>query len=163
MKKLLTALLFLNGSFIFAQKAVNKEYFQIIENMFQEVFSNLDSTRLENYVTPDFILFEDGQVYNNDSVRIIIKNLIIQFKSEENKDKKFERINSFEFLGSHSDENSGWIYYRNFADFKMDGVSIAKLHWLESANFIQTNQGWRISFLHSTIAKESIIQNTHNQ
>ena len=154
MKNLILCLFLLSGSFLLAQTNHEKEFQETIENFFQEVFSELDSTRLEKYVTKDFVLFEDGEIYNNDSVKIMIKNLIHQFSSEENKGKKLERINSFEFLGADSDQNSGRIYYRNFAEFKMDGTKIAQLHWLESANFIRTDEGWKIAFLHSTLVKD---------
>lgn len=154
MKTFIATFLFLSGSFAFAQNADEKEFQRMIKNLFQEVFSDLDSTRIDQYLTKEFILFEDGEVFNNDSVKLVINNLIQQFNSDENKNRKFKRINSFEFLNAHSDGNSGWIYYRNFAEFKMDGTTIARMHWLESANFIKTKDGWRIAFLHSTIVKE---------
>src|SRR5690606_1279419 len=98
--------------------------------------------------------FEDGEIWNNDSVKNAIKNIKSQFENSENKTNKFERINRFEFLRSHSDNHFGWIAYHNYADILMNQTSIAKLHWVETATFIKTDRGWMIHSLHSTIFKD---------
>ncbi len=155
MKKALFLSIFLSLNwFSFAQKAEEKELEIIIENLFENVFSILDSTKIDTYLTDDFILYEDGEIWNKDSIQNMVRQMTEQFNSEDNKKYTFKRTNQFKFAKSHIEGNSGWIYYENFADFTMDGNSIAKMHWLESAHFIRTGKGWKISFLHSSPVKE---------
>lgn len=115
----------------------------------------MDSTRLEKFLTDDFMQFEDGKVFNQDSIRGVIKNLIQQFESEKNMEKNLERLNSFVFLKSNSDENLGWISYQNSAEFKMNGIRIAEIKWLGTAQFVRTSEGWKIAFIHNTQIRDN--------
>ncbi|SMC64572.1 hypothetical protein SAMN06296427_10597 [Moheibacter sediminis] len=142
------------ASVSFAQSANESEFKKLVENSFQEIWSNMDESKISKYYTEDFLLLEDGEIWNNDSVKVAINDIKSRFQSEENKMHKFERINRFEFLKSHSDNNSGWIAYHNYADIKMNETSIAKIHWIETAMFIKDKNGWRIQALHSTPFKE---------
>lgn len=154
MKNTITILTLIFSSLSFAQSANEAEFKKLVENSFKEIWSNLDESKISKYYTEDFILLEDGEVWNNDSVKIAVNDIKSRFESEENKMHKFERINRFEFLKSHSDTNSGWIAYHNYADIKMNETSIAKIHWIETAMFIKDKNGWRIQALHSTTFKE---------
>jgi hypothetical protein len=138
----------------FAQNNNKVELEKTIENSFQEIWSELDETQIGKFYTTDFTLFEDGQIYNIDSVRNVITGQKQQFGSDENKMHKFGRNNRFEFIESSADGNTGWISYRNFAEFTMDGTPIANVQWLESAILIRTEEGWKIRFLHSTMVKD---------
>ncbi|NLN32951.1 MAG: nuclear transport factor 2 family protein [Flavobacteriaceae bacterium] len=155
MKTFVAVIFFIAGSFLCAQNNSEKDFRNLIERFYQEVYSETDSTRLEKFLTDDFIQFEDGKVFNQDSLRVVIKNLIQQFESEQNNDRNLERLNSFEFLKSNSDENSGWISYRNSAEFKLDGIRIAEIKWLGTAQFIRTSEGWKIAFIHNTLIREN--------
>ncbi len=154
MKKYLGIIYFLTAGISLSQSREDKIFESLVENSFQEIWSNLNTGKIATYYTDDFVLFEDGEIQNIDSVYAIINNLSEQFNSEENKNHKFERTNQFKFIKSHVEEDSGWIYYENFADFTMDGTSISKMHWLESAICIKTADGWKIRFLHSSPVKE---------
>lgn len=131
-----------------------KELEALVQNFFEEVFSNLNVEKLDEFVTSDFMLFEDGEIWEKTKVAAVVQQLKDQFNSEENKNNTFKRINSFQFIRSKIDGNTATLYYENFADYTMNGKSISKMHWLESVNFIQTPEGWKMSFMHSTIAKE---------
>lgn len=154
MKNSIAVLVLLFGSFLWAQSANETEFRKLIENSFQEIWSNLDESKILQYYTEDFLLMEDGEIWNNDSVKVAIKNVKERFESLENKQNKFERVNKFEFIKSHADGNFGWIAYHNFADILMNGTSIAKIHWLETATFIKEKNEWKIQSLHSTPFKE---------
>lgn len=142
------------SSYLYPQSGADSEFKKIVENSFQEVMSDLDENEIRKYYTDDFVLFEGGEIFNLDSLRNYVVNSREMFSSEENKKHKFERINKFEFLKSGSEGGLGWIAYHNYAEFKMDGNTISKIHWLESATFVRTEDGWKISFLHSTPYKE---------
>ena len=154
MKKIGLLLLVCFVQTTFAQNSEAIELQKTIENSFREIWSELDENQVEKFYTPEFILFEDGEVYNLDSVKNVIRSQKEQFNSEENKAHKFERFNRFEFIRSETEGNTGFIYYHNFADFTMDGTTIANIHWLESAVLTRTKQGWKIKFLHSTLVKD---------
>ncbi len=154
MKNTVTILILLLGSILWAQSANEAEFKKIVENSFQEIWSNMDESTISKYYTEDFLLLEDGEIWNNDSVKVAIKDIKSRFDSSENKAHKFERINKFEFIKSYSDTNSGWIAYHNYADILMNGNSIAKIHWIETAIFIKEKNGWRMNSLHSTPFKE---------
>jgi len=142
------------SSFLYSQSDTENELQKIVENSFQEIWSDLDENKIPDYYASDFILFEDGEIYNRDSVRNYILNSKVMFSLEENKKHQFERINRFEFIKSGVEGNLGWIAYHNYAEFKMDGNVISNMHWLESATFIKTKDGWKMNFLHSTPFKE---------
>lgn len=154
MKNSITLLSLLFSAFLFAQSEAENKFKRIIEDSFQEIWSNLDESKISKYYTEDFLLMEDGEVWDNDSVRSAIKDIKGQFESPENKMNTFKRVNSFEFLKSYSEGNLGWIAYHNYADILMNGTSIAKIHWIETATFIKDKTGWRIQSLHSTVFKE---------
>lgn len=124
-----------------------------MEQMFQEVFSNLDKSKVDKYFTPDVMLFENMEIMNYDSILEFIENTKNNFESDENKNHVFKRINQFEFLKTQVKNDHAWISYKNKATFTMDGTQIAELNWLESANLIRTPEGWKIQFLHSTLIK----------
>lgn len=124
-----------------------------LEQMFQEVFSNLDKSKVDKYFTPDVMLFENMEIMNYDSILEFIENTKNNFESDENKNHVFKRINQFEFLKTQVKDDHAWISYKNKATFTMDGTQIAELNWLGSANLIRTPEGWKIQFLHSTLIK----------
>lgn len=142
------------GTLSFAQSADEAQFKKLIEDSFQEIWSNLDESKISKFYTEDFLLLEDGEIWNNDSVKTAINDIKSRFESDENKANKFERINSFKFVKSESEGNIGWIAYNNYADIQMNGTNIAKIHWIESATFIKENNAWRIQSLHSTLVKD---------
>lgn len=155
MKYAISILIFFFSISIFAQAKDEVQFQKLIEDSFQEIWSNMDESKISKYYSEDFLLLEDGEIWNNDSVKIAVNDIKSRFESPENKMHKFERINSFDFIKSHSETNSGWIAYHNYADIKMNGTSIAKIHWIETAMFIKDKKGWRIQALHSTTFKEN--------
>lgn len=154
MKKSIIAFTLLFSALSFAQATDEAQFKKLIEDSFQEIWSNLDESKIKKFYTEDFLLLEDGEVWNNDSVKIAVNDIKSRFESTENKANKFERINSFEFIKSKSEGNIGWIAYHNYADMLMNGTNIAKIHWIESATFIKEKNGWRIQSLHSTLVKD---------
>ncbi|MBA5630210.1 nuclear transport factor 2 family protein [Moheibacter lacus] len=154
MKNLLLLLLFPFSVLLSAQTSEEKALENLIETFFNSIFSDLKTERIPEFLTEDFVLFEDGENWNYEKTVQVAHQLKEQFTSEENKKNTFQRINSFQFIHSEIDGNTGWIYYENFADFTMDGASISKMHWLESAVCVKTADGWKIRFLHSSPVKK---------
>ncbi|WP_338763222.1 DUF4440 domain-containing protein [Bernardetia sp. ABR2-2B] len=119
---------------------------QLIQNVFDDVWGELDSTKIEKYHTDDFLLLEHGEVWTNDT----IKSYIAKARQSE---KLPKRTNSFEFIRFVKSKNSIWFAYQNYATLSVDGKVTRELQWLESAVAIKTKQGWKLQMLHSTRVK----------
>lgn len=116
---------------------------KLIQNSFDHLFSNFDSGKLSEFYTEDFILLENGEVWNNEIIRGYFE------KALKNEDRP-TRTNRFEFIETKVEGNRGWIAYHNFATISRNGEVIREIHWLESATAIKTPNGWRLEMLHST-------------
>src|SRR5690606_22220453 len=105
------------------------------------------------YFTDDLILFEDGEIYNSETVGQMVRTMKKQFDDEAAKGHKLERNNKFEFIKTLTNGDSAQVYYKNSAEFLYDGLPIMKFDWLESASLIKSDGSWKINFLHSTLIK----------
>lgn len=115
-------------------KQVVLDYFHAIENN--------DYRKMEELTTMDFILYEDGKIWNNDSLIDYIKKFPNSKISFTHKDFK---INIDQSLGS--------MNYLNHADFSVNDTTQIVLNWIESACFMKQKDGWKMSFMHSTPQK----------
>lgn len=123
----------------------------LIINSFQDIFSNLDPESIEKYYTEDFLLLENGEIWDNE----IITNYM---KRAKESGKQPERINSFDFIEIKIEDEMAWVAYHNNAVFKMSGRVEGELNWLESATAIKTEDGWRLQMLHSTVVEDENLE-----
>jgi hypothetical protein len=103
--------------------------------------TNKDFGKMKEMTTKDFVLYEDGAVWNNDSVFNNIRKHLpfsVRYKLQD--------------FNIHVDQASGDMTYQNHADFVFDGQMVS-LDWIESATFRKTEEGWKMNFLHLTIKK----------
>ncbi len=115
-------------------KKVVTSYFEGIENK--------DFEKLKSLTTDDFILYEDGSIWNNDSAFKNIRRHIpftVKYK-----------LDSFKI---YVDNMSGDMTYLNHADFIFKDSSKESLDWVESATFRKTEEGWKMNFLHLTVRR----------
>ncbi len=118
---------------------------QLIVNSFDEVWSNLDTNKVSDFHTDDFILLENGVIWNNDSILNYQKNELARMQ-----EYGYERKNKFEFIKVEESEESIWVAYDNFATWISDDEITSRAHWVESAVAVKTADGWRLQMLHST-------------
>jgi ketosteroid isomerase-like protein len=143
MKKYLI-LFFLSLSF-FAQAQQDddeKEIQQLIQGSFDELFSKFDSEQIGRFYTTDFILLEDGEVWDN-------QILLDYFTKAKQNPNPATRVNRFEFIKTTVSGDRGWVAYHNFATISRGG-EVRDVRWLESATAVKTAVGWRLDMLHST-------------
>jgi hypothetical protein len=118
-----------------------------IENLvlesFDEIWSTLDSKNIDKYYTKDFLLLENGEVWNNDSIANYLDNAILRKPNPK-------RINTIEIIDVKIANEVAWVAYHNYATFYVDSKVIREAHWLESATAILTEHGWKFEMLHST-------------
>ena len=119
----------------------------LTSDSFQDIFSDLDSTKVSDYYTTDFILLENGVVWNIDS----IDSYIIRRQANR---QNYRRLNRFDFLKSVHNKNTIWIAYDNYADFVKDNDTLRSAHWLESAIAVKENNQWKLQQLHSTVVRK---------
>jgi len=117
----------------------------LIEGSFQEIWSDLDTTRIPAYHTDDFILLEQGLVWNNDSIARYLRDE--QKRMEEG---QYQRLNRFEYVKTVQRENTIWVAYKNYGTWVKGSDTLGTAQWLESAIAIRENNGWKIQQLHST-------------
>ena len=104
---------------------------------------NRDLNKMNAVTTTDFVLFEDGKVFNNDS----LFNFINSF-SKFNADYKFDNFKI------NVDNNSGNRSYFNHGELTINDTTHLTFNWLESATFKKVNNIWKLEFLHSTVRKQ---------
>jgi ketosteroid isomerase-like protein len=144
MKERFILLVLLFASFqVTAQDADQKQVENLIQNSFDEIFSNYNAEKLTNFYTEDFILLEHGEVWDMDFIR----NYLGKAKSNPNPPT---RTNRFEFIKTLVEGDRAWVAYHNYATISRDGQLLRQLYWLESATAIRTANGWRLDMLHST-------------
>ncbi|GAA0879460.1 hypothetical protein GCM10009119_24280 [Algoriphagus jejuensis] len=138
-------LLFFSVSF-FAQAQQNsdeKAIQQLIQGSFDELFSKFDTAQIGNFYTEDFILLEQGEVWD-------MQILLEYFAKAKQNPNPATRVNRFEFIKTTVSGNRAWVAYHNYATISRDGQVIRDVQWLESATAIKTSAGWRLDMLHST-------------
>ena len=133
----------------FGQSVIKTEKTQIEEliiKSFDEIWSELNSKNIDKYYTRDFLLVENGELWNNDSISNYLDNAVLK-KPIPN------RVNSIEFIEVKVLKGMAWVAYKNQAIFWLENKIIRKAHWLESATAILTENGWKLEMLHSTKTK----------
>ncbi|WP_026969287.1 nuclear transport factor 2 family protein [Algoriphagus terrigena] len=144
MKKYLIFLFFSVSVFAQAQQTADeKEIQQLIQGSFDTLFSTFDSDQMSKFYTADFILLEDGEVWDN-------QILLDYFTEAKQNPNPATRVNRFEFIKTTVSGDRGWVAYHNFATISRDGEVIREVRWLESATAVKTDAGWRLDMLHST-------------
>ncbi|MBK6935753.1 MAG: DUF4440 domain-containing protein [Chitinophagaceae bacterium] len=119
---------------------------KLIIESFDEIWSKLNSKNINNYYTENFLLLENGEVWNNDSITNYLDNAILRKPNPK-------RMNTIEIIEIKIANRTAWIAYQNYATFSVDNKIIRKAHWLESATAILTENGWKLDMLHSTRIK----------
>ena len=120
-----------------------------IKNAVRGMFNGLskrDPAKIRLFTTHDFLLLENGLIWNNDSLAAKMNLLKAKFSS-------FQRINTIDFIRVTINGKMAWAAFNNVADFTMDEK---KRHakWLESAVLIKVGAAWKIQLFHSTALQD---------
>jgi len=98
---------------------------------------------LNKFYTPDFLLLEQGEVWDMDFINSYLKD-----RSQSS--NSVTRTNRFEFIKTEVFGDRALVAYHNWATFTKEGTITREVYWLESATAIRTSDGWRLELLHST-------------
>lgn len=143
MKNILILFAFLFSTTAFSQSSDQLQVEQLIQNSFDEIFSNYEVDKLIDFYTEDFLLLEQGEVWD----MAIIRDYLTKAKSNLNPPT---RTNRFEFIKTDVEGDRAWVAYHNYATISREGQVLREIYWLESATAIRTTNGWRLDMLHST-------------
>lgn len=119
----------------------------LVMESFDEIWSKLNSKNIDKYYTKDFLLLENGEVWNNDTIANYLDKALLDKPNPT-------RINTIEIIDIKVGNKTAWVAYHNYATFSIDGKIVFKAHWLESATAILTDKGWKLDMLHSTAIKK---------
>jgi hypothetical protein len=124
-----------------AQK--EKDSIEISISRFFDGLSEINPEKIRSQSTDDFLLLEEGEVWNMDT-------LIAKVSMRKN--MNIVRTNSFEFIKTEQAGNMAWVSYHNTAVFKLNEKQ-QTVRWLESAVLVKEKGKWKIRMMHSTRMK----------
>lgn len=114
----------------------------LVQNIFDDIWSAKKEELLSKYHTEDFILLEHGEVWTNDTIANWCKRAKIR-------DSGMQRINSFDFFEAKRAGDKIWMAYHNYATLKRDSL-IRNAQWLESIVAVKQDSIWKLELMHST-------------
>lgn len=123
-----------------AETAVAKA---LIQGAFDDLWAGLDSTKISMYHTPDFVILENGEVWDNNRIKKYMRSRL----ADKNRPK---RVNRMDYISIEKYGPSMQIAYHNKANFYQNDSLVFSAEWLESALAIETPDGWRLKMMHST-------------
>ncbi|MFN8347294.1 MAG: DUF4440 domain-containing protein [Spirosomataceae bacterium] len=111
---------------------------------FFEMFVKDDLHYLDSNCTSEFELYESGQIWNNDTLRTIIRK-------RQARQRTWERTNAFTFLKFNVQQDVAWVSYFNTAYLTHTSTQEKRtVRWLESAVLVRKNKKWQLAQMHST-------------
>jgi len=134
------------STFLLAQQSLTKDEREVQQTVinFFEALSNRDSVNLKKYCTADITLFENGSIWNIDT--LILKAITLNTAAD------FKRINTFDFINTTANKNTAWITYNLKSEMSRNGKQ-ATVQWMETVIVVKEHNKWKIKVLHSTLIK----------
>ena len=118
----------------------------LIQGAFDDLWGGLDSTKMLDYHTDDFIILEQGEIWDNDRIKEYMRGRLVV-------PERATRINMMDYISIEKYGSSMQIAYHNKATFHKNDSLVGKAAWLESALAVETPVGWRLKMMHSTRKK----------
>ena len=118
------------------------EVTQLLQDVFDDIWSDKNISRIAVHHTADFLLLEHGEIWDNQT----IADWCVR---AQQRDQGVTRINSFELIDAKLNEDKLWMAYHNNAVLKTDSLT-RNLQWLESVVAVKDNGKWKLELMHST-------------
>jgi len=115
----------------------------LIQGAFDDLWAGLDSTKILDYHTEDFIILENGAIWDNIRIKKYMRDKLA-------KEDRPRRVNMMEYISIDKYGPSMQIAYQNNAEFHNQDSLLYTGAWLESALAVKTDHGWRLKMMHST-------------
>ena len=117
----------------------------LIQGSFDDLWAGVDSTKISKYHTDDFIILEQGEIWDNDRIKEYMRKQLARADRPK-------RTNRMEYIAIDKYGESIQIAYYNFAEFTQADSLVGEAKWLESALAVSTKEGWKLKMMHSTWA-----------
>ncbi|MTB50017.1 hypothetical protein [Lewinella sp. W8] len=119
---------------------------QLIQDIFDNIWSGTDTSYVGRYHTEDFVLLEHGEVWTNDTIR----NYQLRKAANAQPDAP-ARKNSFSFFRTEQNGDEIWTAYHNYGHWVNAAQdTVSAYEWLESVVAVRTDNGWKLRMMHST-------------
>ncbi|SMG46956.1 hypothetical protein SAMN05661096_03333 [Marivirga sericea] len=118
---------------------------ELIQGSFDDLWAGVDSTKISKYHTDDFIILEQGEIWDNDRIKEYMRKQLARTERPK-------RTNRMEYISIDKYGESIQIAYYNFAEFTQADTLVGEAKWLESALAVSTKEGWKLKMMHSTWA-----------
>lgn len=115
----------------------------LIQGAFDDLWGGVDSTKILDYHTPDFLILEHGEIWDNDRIKQFMRGQL-------SRADRAVRKNKMDYISIDKYGPSIQIAYHNYAEFFLADTLAGKGQWLESALAVPTEDGWRLKMMHST-------------
>ena len=119
----------------------------LIQGAFDDLWGGVDSTKISKYHTDDFIILENGEVWDNNRIKKFMRGQLAN-------PNRPHRKNIMNYISIEKYGPSIQIAYHNSAEFSTADSIVGTGKWLESALAVPTDQGWRLKMMHSTWAQK---------
>lgn len=116
---------------------------QLVLRGYSHAISLWDYDEMRRLCSPDFRLFEDGEIWTVDDHIAFLRRY----------EGKASIAYEFTEATGAVDGNVAWFTHRNKAKAQIEGTPIS-FEWIESAVLRKKNAEWRLVLLHSTTAKK---------
>jgi hypothetical protein len=130
---------FLSTTFLAQVKKDSLEIVQLLKQDYQ-TFITYDINKHKGYCTDNYILIENGEIWDMDDEADYYK---------KNANRVYDRKNYFNFKSIRIFENIAYAVYKLKADFLENG-NLTHKNWSESAIFRKIAGVWKIELIHST-------------
>lgn len=136
------------SALLHAQQSLTKDQKQVRQSVVKlfDALSNRDSLGLKKYCTADIVLFENGSIWNIDT--LILKAIVLNTATD------FKRVNSIDFISTTVKRNTAWATYNLHSEITRDGKQ-GSVHWMETVVAVKEKKRWKIKVLHSTLIKRN--------
>ena len=136
------------STLLHAQQQLTKDQQEVNQTVinFFEALSNRNSADLKDNCTVDILLFENGSIWNADT--LILKAITLNTATD------FKRINTFDFINTTVADNTAWVTYNLHSEITRNGKQ-STVQWMETVIVIKVKQKWKIRVLHSTLIRRT--------
>jgi len=130
-----------SGNCAFSQKHNGTEQVQQVIVSFFDALAKGETAKMSSYCTMDFLLLENGEQWNTDT---LVRKISAPRPSD------YYRTNQFFFFNSRFSLKQATLHYLNTAFIKSNGKQL-KIEWLESAGLLKIHGNWKLQWMHSTL------------
>jgi hypothetical protein len=121
----------------------NKENLKTLLNSYYDALAKKDLAKMNSLTTSDFIMYDEGRIYNNADAVKSIEHL-----------PEFTARFTFDSLHMNMYKVNASAYYQKRVAFSFKDSTLAPIEFLESATFRKEGKNWKLRFLHSTMRQE---------